>query len=210
MNSTSIWVDDMHCSACTSKIEQALKRMTGIGQIRVNPLSKQVHVTHDQEILPQDILHSIESIGFNPQLASQTGANQDAEASSKLLKRVGVSGICMMQIMMIQIALYAGAIQDMTPLTATLLSYAGLLMCLPIVCYAALPFFHKGLIQPFTERGGFLRNLNMDTPIASAILLAFGASFLNTLNINVGGAATAGTTPLYLRSTTIPWRCSLF
>jgi len=80
-----------------------------------------------------------------------------------------------MQVMMAAIALYAGAMESLAPGFERLLQYASLLFAVPVICYAATPFFSNAL--RILKNGG----LNMDVPIALAIGIAFGTSFHATL-----------------------------
>ena len=184
MNSTAVWVDDMYCSACSNKIEQALGKLQGVEQVRINPIDKQIHVTHAADLLSKDIVQSIESAGFHPKLAALRDDSAPSNADLTLLKRTGVAGICMMQIMMLQIALYAGAFDTMSTPVQSMLSYVALLFCVPVVSYAAIPFFIRGLIEPTRSTTNLLyaldrarlwckmRHLNGGAPVCYGLPLA--------------------------------------
>ena len=180
MNRTALWIEDMHCANCLAKVEGALQTLTGVRGVQINPVRKQVHVTHDDSVTCGSLVASIEGVGLHPQIAAVRDVAQTDPAAASLLKRFGVAGLCLMQIMMLQFGLYVAP--DMAAETARLLTLSALLFCLPVVCYAALPFFHRGLLLPW-HRGGVaaLNAINMDTPIALAIALAFTASLYNTL-----------------------------
>ena len=78
---------------------------------------------------------------------------------------------------MAAIALYAGAFDGIEPAYERLLQYTSLLFTVPVVCYAAVPFFSSALSSLTRGRG-----LNMDVPIALAIAIAFGTSLFATLS----------------------------
>ncbi len=172
MTVTAIAVEDMHCAACTSKIEQAIGALSGIGQLQFNPVRRHVVVNHNDDVAPADLIQEIEAIGFHPSLLSHSAGQQ---LHHDLLKRLGIAGLAMMQVMMAQIALYAGAFQDMTPAYSRILEFTSLLFCIPVVAYSAMPFFVSGVKSLRT-------GLNMDTPIALAIAVAFLVSLYATLN----------------------------
>lgn len=173
MVTTTISIVDMHCASCSSKITNALKQQRGVQDIKINPLHRRIFVVHDPVLTGVDIVGHIARLGFTPLLDS-TDTPDGTNADKDLLKRLGVAGICTMQIMMIQIALYAGEFQGMASSMAGLLGYASLVFCIPIVSYAAVPFFRNGF-SVLRGRPPVL-NINMDTPIALAIAIAFFVS----------------------------------
>ncbi len=176
MITTTLNVADMHCSSCSNKIINALTGHAAVASVNVNPLHRRVFVTHADGIDALALMGEVERLGFHPELA---GVQDEGGAVDRApLKRLGVAGLCMMQVMMLQIALYAGAFDGMDAAMHRLLSFAALLFTIPVVTYSAVPFFRRGF--------GFLRSqgVNMDTPIALAITIAFLTSAFNTLSGN--------------------------
>lgn len=173
---TAIAVEDMHCSACTSKIEKALGAIAGVTRMQFNPVRRHVVIEHAHTLPAAALIRGIESAGFQPALLSNSSKDEGAArtADRTLLKRLGIAGLAMMQVMMVQIALYAGAFQGMDPVYVRLLEYTALAFCIPVVSYAAMPFF-------VSAAASLRRGLNMDAPIALAITVAFSASLWATL-----------------------------
>ncbi|MEZ5550760.1 MAG: cation-translocating P-type ATPase [Pseudomonadales bacterium] len=174
MTISTISVSDMHCAACSSKIRQALAGLQGIHAAHINPAKRMVFVDHDQTLSALELLRQIESAGFSPALAG--GDDHDA-VQRVLLKRLGIAGLAMMQVMMAAFALYAGAFNGMEPAYVRLLELTSLIFCIPVVCYSAVPFFRNAL-SVLANPG---RGINMDVPIALAIAIAFTASLLATV-----------------------------
>ena len=172
MTTTTVNVTDMHCAACTSKIRAALQELAGVQNLQFNPVKRQVFITHDDSLAHAQILNEIEQVGFAPQLVADSRIEQQTD--STMLKRLGVAGIAMMQVMMVQFSLYAGLFQGIDEPIRRLLEYTALLFCIPVVAYSAVPFFTNAL-------GSIRRGLNMDAPIALAITVAFCASLYSTL-----------------------------
>ena len=172
MTVTTINVTDMHCAACTNKISAALEQFSTVSQLQFNPVRRQVFVTHDDSLAASQLLERIEDVGFTPRLEGDSRV--DTTANRVMLKRLGVAGLAMMQVMMVQIALYAGAFQGIEDSIRRLLEFTALLFCIPVVTYSAVPFFVNAL--KFRRQG-----LNMDTPIALAIAIAFTISLTSTL-----------------------------
>ncbi|MGE0621000.1 MAG: heavy metal translocating P-type ATPase [Pseudomonadales bacterium] len=174
MRLSTISVSDMHCAACASKIRRALAGLEDVRTTHINPVRRQVLVEHGETLTPLDILNTIESAGFTPTLA---GLDDHDARQRSLLKRLGIAGLAMMQVMMAAIALYAGHFDGMEPAYERLLQYTSLVFTIPVVCYSAMPFFTSAL--------GSLRPgaaLSMDVPVALAIAVAFGTSLYHTLN----------------------------
>jgi len=169
---TTINVNDMHCASCSNKIRNALNGFAGIQNLQFNPVRRQVFVTHDDGVSSANLLETIELAGFHPHL--ERDSRFVWQASRDLLKRFGVAGLAMMQVMMVQIALYAGAFQGIEESIRRLLEFTALLFCIPVVVYAAVPFFRSALTS-------IRHGLNMDAPIALAVSIAFTISLVNTM-----------------------------
>lgn len=173
MSLCTLNVDDMHCSACAGKIQRTLKGINSIKTTHINLVRRQVFVEHDEAMTPLEILTAVESAGFTPALS---GVREHDGEHRQLLKRLGIAGLAMMQVMMVAIALYAGDFAHMEPIYQELLNFVSLLFATPVVCYSAVPFFTSAM-QSIRKRG-----LNMDVPIALAIAIAFAASLQATVS----------------------------
>ena len=172
MTVSTINVPDMHCSACSGKIRSALKTLTGVDATYFNPSRRQVLVEHADTVPSLELLKRIEAAGFTPALS---GVDAHDARQKQLLKRLGIAGLAMMQVMMAAVALYAGDFQSMADSYRRLLEFTSLIFCIPVVAYSAMPFFTGAL-------AAFRTGINMDVPIALAISIAFGTSLYNTLN----------------------------
>jgi P-type Cu2+ transporter len=168
---STISVSDMHCGGCVGKIERALQDFAGINATYVNPARRLVLVEHGTDTDPAALLQRIENAGFHPSL---TRVEAGSAAQRDMLKRLGIAGLAMMQVMMFALALYAGAFVGMDDADRRLIEFASLAFCIPVVSYSALPFFTSALASLRT-------GLNMDVPISLAIFFAFTVSLFNTL-----------------------------
>lgn len=174
MSTCTISVSDMHCAACAGKIRRALTTLDDIQSMHINPVRRQVLVEHGTATDPLQILNTIESAGFSPTLS---GLDDHDARQRDLLKRLGIAGLAMMQVMMAAIALYAGALDGIEPVYERLLQYTSLLFTIPVVCYSAIPFFSSAISG--LRNGG---SLSMDVPIALAIAIAFTTSLFATMS----------------------------
>jgi P-type Cu2+ transporter len=168
---STIRIDDMHCASCVAKVQRALGGVAGIESTHINPVRRMVLVEHSQDTDPIALLQRIEDAGFHPSLS---GAATASSAQRDMLKRLGIAGLAMMQVMMFAFALYAGAFTGMDEAYRRLIELASLMFCLPVVAYSARPFFRNAF-------AAWRTGLNMDVPVALAIGAAFTVSLANTL-----------------------------
>jgi len=174
---TILTVEGISCAACAWLIEKQLIKLSGLINITVNASSQRATVRwHDEQLKLSDILLAIDAVGYQ---ALPFKANTFEEINKKqnkaFIKRLGISGILMMQIMMIAIGLYFGAFTDMSPHNLIYLRWISLILALPIVFYGAIPFYRSAY------KALKVKHLSMDVPVSIAILLAFSASAWATI-----------------------------
>ena len=168
----TFYLPQMHCSSCIWLLEHLTKLNKGIVKSTVNFLKKEVIVIFNPDKLSLRILAELlTSIGYEPHISLH-----DLD-SSKLKKydrsriyKIGIAGFCFGNIMMMSFPEYfsSGNIEE-TELKH-LFGYFNLALSLPVFFYCASEFFisaYKSLKQKF---------LNIDAPIALAILITFSRS----------------------------------
>jgi Cu2+-exporting ATPase len=167
-------VPDMRCSGCATRIESALRALNGVGRVRTNPATHHLAIDYDpSRVGVAQLLGSVEDCGYTPLFTMPAKDDPASRAEQRAqLKRIGVAGIAMMQVMMFTLALYAGAYTPMEPFYQSLFRWIGLLFTTPVVAYSAQPFFY-GAVRSL-RRGSV--GLAMDVPVAVAIAAAYGAS----------------------------------
>lgn len=172
-----IYIGNLQCAACIWLVEEVLKRLDGVEVVAANPASQRISVSFDSRTLGLDaILTAIAAPGFDPEPVIPGSAAETEQRDYRLaIKRLVIGGVFGMQTMMFAIALYAGDFQGMAERYASLLKYASLLTCLPILLYAAIPFFAGAL------RNLRFRHVSMDVLVSTALLVAFGTSLVATL-----------------------------
>lgn len=169
---TILSIDGMSCAACAWLIEKQLSQKSGIAQIQVNATTQRATVVwQNDNIKLSEILTAINQIGyqalpFKANLAEQRNKQQ----AKAFIRRLGVSGILTMQVMMIAFGLYFGAFSDLEEHNLAYLRGTSFVLTLPIVTFGAFPFY-SGAISALRAR-----RLSMDVPVSIAIILAFCAS----------------------------------
>ncbi|MCG3268011.1 heavy metal translocating P-type ATPase [Yoonia sp. I 8.24] len=166
----------IHCVACINGVERALRGMDGVANARVNLSMKRVTVGLDAPVAAEALIDTLELAGFEARVldTSLLGAESDSYGSG-LMTRIAVSGFAMMNVMLLSVAVWSGAVGA----TQHMFHMISAMIALPALIYAAQPFFHNA----WTALS--VRKLNMDVPISLAIILAAGMSLFETF---VGGA----------------------
>jgi len=172
LKETILSIEGINCAACAWLIEMQLLKVSGVENITVNATTQRATVRwRDQQLKLSQILMAIDKVGYHalPFKASQVEeANQ--RRSKAFIRRLGISGILMMQVLMIASGLYFGAFSDMSVHNLIYLRWVSLILTLPIVSYGAWPFYSGAMSALKAHR------LSMDVPVAIAIILAFIAS----------------------------------
>jgi Cu2+-exporting ATPase len=169
-------VDGVHCGACIVTIEKGLASERGVRGARVNLASKRVTVEWDDGALgPAEILKTLDRLGY-PAYPFSAPALDSAEASEerRLLRCLGVAAFGAMNVMLLSVALWAGAASDDNSATRDLFHWFSALVVLPCVAYAGGPFFENAI------RALRQRSVNMDVPITIGVVLSLLLSVIQT------------------------------
>jgi len=165
----------IHCAACIGKIERGLATLKGVRSVRVNLSLKRLSV--DGTVDPATIESALTSLGFEAyplDLAALESARDDQ--GRVLLLRMAVAGFAMMNVMLLSVAVWSGAVDA----TRDLFHLISAMIALPVVAYSGQPFFQHAWSALRVRR------LNMDVPISLAIILAAGMSLFETLPCDGG------------------------
>ncbi|WP_223670857.1 heavy metal translocating P-type ATPase [Kangiella shandongensis] len=170
--SVLLFSEQIRCSACAWLIERRLNKLSGVSSLQVNVTSQIIHLKWNPETIALSrILKELHSLGYSatPYKPEETVIQQKV-AQKGWLKRLGMAGLGMMQVMMFAVALYLGAFNGMAQEYQGLIRWVSFLIATPVLFYSGYPFYSSGLAS--------LRNkqLNMDVPITLALFIAYGTS----------------------------------
>jgi Cu2+-exporting ATPase len=170
-------IDGISCAACAWLIEMQINKLNGLISINVNATTQRATVKwQDTSLQLSEILLAIDYIGYQALPFKANDAElRNKKQSKAFIKRLGISGILMMQIMMIAVGLYFGAFSSMEEHNKVYLRWVSFLLAIPIIFYGALPFYNGAITALKAKR------LSMDVPVSLAILLAFSASAWATI-----------------------------
>jgi len=174
----SLSIDGITCAACAWLIEHKLKHVQGITSIQVNTTTERALVTWlPAQIKLSEILSQISLIGY--QAAPYQVDDQEIQSkqnSRKFLLRLGLAGFATMQVMMFALALYAGYFTELEVEFRDYFRWVSMIFAAPVVFYSAQPFYFSAIRSMFSGR------LNMDVSVSIAILGAYIASCIATVN----------------------------
>jgi Cu2+-exporting ATPase len=175
-------LEGMRCAACAWLIESSARRVPGVREASVNLANRQATLRFDAgRARLSGILEAIWALGYRayPFDARRRQAGLQRERLD-YLRRIGVAGLFGMQVMMVATALYFDPSASGVGRYLEVLNWLNLAMTLPIVAYAAVPFY-QGAWRSLRSR-----HLGMDVPVTLGIVLAFAGSAWHT----VAGGAT--------------------
>lgn len=171
-----VWVDTMHCAACSGRIEQTMKQLPGVLAVHASSASKRVRVVWDaQKTSPSQWFANLDDIGYSALPVNEYSAITDRTVQQrKMLWRLVVAVFCMMQVMMYAYPTYTADSNDMAPDMVQLMKWASWLLTLPVMLFSATPFLSQAWISLKQ------RQLGMDVPVSLGIITAFVMSTLAT------------------------------
>lgn len=173
---SNVVFEGMHCAACAGTIEEALRQTPGVRQAEVSAASQRGRVVWEEgATLPSRWMHAVLRTGYRPVPAHDAFASERRRAETrKMLWRMGVAGVCMMQVMMYATPTYFTAPGEIDANTVHLLRWAQWVLSIPVVLFSCTPFFRNAWLDLR------LRRVSMDLPVALAMLITFVVSTLGT------------------------------
>ncbi|MBR0555423.1 cadmium-translocating P-type ATPase [Ciceribacter sp. L1K23] len=169
-------VPAVHCGACITAIEGALKRLPEVERARVNLSTRRVSVVWREEVGeavtdPQVIARAIASTGYETHLFA-AGEEAADQLRNQLVRAVAVSGFAAMNIMLLSVSIWSGADAS----TRDMFHWISAMIAAPALIYAGR-FFYISAWKAI--RNG---RTNMDVPIAIGISLSYFISLWETIN----------------------------
>ena len=162
----------IHCVACINGVERSLRALDGVANARVNLSMKRVTIGTNQPVSPETLIDTLEMAGFEARVLDNSLLGSDVDDYGRgLMTRLAVSGFANMNIMLLSVAVWSGAIGA----TMQLFHWITAIIAIPTLIYSAQPFFESGW------RALKVGRLNMDVPISLAIILASGISLYETV-----------------------------
>lgn len=163
----TFYLPQMHCSSCLWLLEHLHQLEPGIISAKVNFPRKEVTVifNHQQASL-RKVAELLTAIGYEPYISLQDMKGKKPGVNKSMIYQLGVAGFCFANIMLMSFPEYLGleaAEKNLQGIFRTL----NFVLSLPVLLYSAQPFYITAW------RGLQHRFLNIDAPIALAIIMTF-------------------------------------
>ena len=169
-----LYVEGVHCAACVWLVEKLPEMLDGVISVRLDFGRSVATVLYDPDAVALSrIARTLDRIGYTPHPFRSSERRELARKQErKLLVRLGVAGAAAGNVMLIAVALYAGAGDDAE--VAQLFRWVSLLITVPAVLWAGQTFFTGAF------NGLRARTLHMDLPVSLALVGATASSALHT------------------------------
>ena len=174
--SLELGVPGVHCGACISKIEGALRAVPGVERARVNLSTKRVSVAFLDTVDgrpadPSAFVYAIAGQGYEAHLFQDMAETNEA-LRNQLLIAVAVAGFAATNIMLLSVSVWSGA----DAATRDMFHWISAMIAAPALVFSGRFFF--------VSAWNALRHghTNMDVPISLAVLLSYGVSLWETIH----------------------------
>lgn len=168
----TFYLPQIHCSSCLWLLENIRRVNPAIITSRVNFSQKEVFLSFDSaKASLREIVETLTRIGYEPHLSLENVTDTQVHRSNKKgWYKIGLAGFCFANIMMLSIPDYFAGRQIIEPLIQKTFTLLILGLSIPVITYCASDFFVNAW------HGLKTKYLNIDVPIALALLITFGRS----------------------------------
>jgi Cu2+-exporting ATPase len=174
----SLILEGIVCAACVWLNEQHLAKLPGVLAVSINYATHRARVRWDDtKVHLSHILQTVSEIGYLAHPYDPNRAQEILESERrKQLRRLAVAAAFGMQVMILAVALYAGAFTGIEIEYKNLFHWLSLILTLPVIVYSAQPFFQSAYRDLRQIRVG------MDVPVSLGLSLAFAGSLWATVS----------------------------
>lgn len=173
---SSVVFEGMHCAACAITLEDALRSVPGVLSVQISGASHRGQIVWSPEhTRPSQWMQSVERHGYKAVPANDARAHQSRrEEARRMVWRLAVAAMCMMQVMMYATPTYLTQPGDISAEAVYLLRWASWVLSLPVMFFSCTPFLQNAW------RNLRERQISMDFPVALGMLVTFAVSTLGT------------------------------
>jgi Cu+-exporting ATPase len=168
-SSVDLIIEGIHCAACIWLNEKVLDSTEGVVEATINFTNNKAKIIWDEETIPlSKIIDTIRNIGYNAYPYDRSAEDIKATKNKKdYFMRMAIAIFASMNIMMIDVAKYAGFFTGMKEETLHLVHIAEFIFATPVLFYSGWIFF----------RGAYygLKNriVNMDLLVSAGATLTY-------------------------------------
>lgn len=177
----TFYLPQMHCSSCLFLLENLYRLDNGVISSKVNFARKEVDIVllTDKTSI-RKVAEILTSIGYEPYISLNDLKEKRPAIDKSMIYQIGVAGFAFGNIMLMSFPEYLGIDASETALRGTF-RWINFGLAIPVLLYSALPFYQsswKSLRHKF---------LNIDAPIALAIIITFIRSAYEVITGTGGG-----------------------
>ncbi|MFM9908067.1 MAG: heavy metal translocating P-type ATPase [Chitinophagaceae bacterium] len=177
----NFYLPQMHCSSCLYLLENIHRLDNAIISSKVNFTRKEIDIVFLlKETSLRKIAELLTSIGYEPYISLENLKRKKSLVSKSSLYQLGIAGFCFGNIMLMSFPEYFG-IDASEQFLRNLFRWMNLTLSLPVFFYSALPFYQS------SWKSIKNRYLNIDAPIALAIIITFIRSVWEVVSGTGGG-----------------------
>lgn len=179
----TFYLPQIHCSSCLWLLENLHRINKGVIAARVNFARKEVFIIFEEDKTSlRKVVETLTSVGYEPHISLQdAGKINPVPYNRTRLLKIGIAGFCFANIMMMSLPEYFAIGNYMQAQIGEAFRYINFILALPVFFYCSTEFFTsawKGLRNRF---------LNIDAPIALAIVITFGRSLYEMFALHSAG-----------------------
>ncbi len=177
----SFFLPQIHCSSCLYLLENIHRFDKGITSCRINfPAKKADIIFNTGETSLRNVAETLTSIGYEPYISLNDVNKHKPAIDKNLVVQLGVAGFCFSNIMLMSFPEYLG-IDKSEEAIRTLFRWGNFILALPVFFFSAYPFFES------SWKSIRHRFLNIDAPVALAIIITFIRSVWEVFSGTGGG-----------------------
>jgi Cu+-exporting ATPase len=177
----TFYLPQMHCSSCLYLLENLHKLDAGVISCKVNFVRKEADIVLSQsQTSLREVAEILTSIGYEPYISLNDLKEKRPAINKSMVYQIGVAGFCFGNVMLLSFPEYLGIDASEKGLQ-TIFRWISFGLSVPVLLYSAYPFYEsswKSLKHKF---------LNIDAPIALAIIITFIRSAYEVISGNGGG-----------------------
>lgn len=177
----TFYLPQMHCSSCLYLLENLHRLNPGVVSSKVNFTRKEADIVFikDKTSL-RTVAETLTNIGYEPYISLNDLKEKRPAIDRSMVYQIGVAGFAFGNIMLMSFPEYLGIDASEKGLL-TIFRWANFGLAIPVLLYSALPFYissWKSLKHKF---------LNIDAPIALAVIITFIRSAYEVISGTGGG-----------------------
>ncbi|MBN8686821.1 MAG: heavy metal translocating P-type ATPase metal-binding domain-containing protein [Chitinophagales bacterium] len=177
----TFYLPQMHCSSCLYLLENLHRLNAGVISSKVNFTRKESEIVFIKEKTSlRKVAETLTSIGYEPYISLNDLKEKRPAIDRSMVYQLGVAGFAFGNIMLMSFPEYLGI--DSTEVgLLNMFRWANFGLAIPVLLYSALPFYissWKSLKHKF---------LNIDAPIALAVIITFIRSAFEVISGTGGG-----------------------